>query len=115
MSLQGAFHHWFNVASLASERGMQALGNIGRANIRADVGGIFLAIGLFAFLAAWRQSEQWALAGMIALAGAISGRIVSIALDGANERALQPIAIEALVLLIFGYAYWTWKKAPEGL
>lgn len=115
LSLQGAWHHWFNVAGLANERGMKALGDIGQANIRADVGGIFLAIGLLSLIAAWRQSRLWALATIIVVGSALFGRFVSIALDGYSERVMQPITIEAVVLAILLGGYFVWKKKPEGL
>lgn len=115
LSLQGAWHHWFNVAGLAEERGMKALGAIGQANIRADVGGIFLAIGLLSLIAAWKQSSHWALAAVVAIGSTLFGRFVSIALDGYSERVMQPIAIEAVVLVILLGGYFVWKKKPEGL
>lgn len=115
LSLQGAWHHWFDVAGLAEERGMKALGAIGQANIRADVGGIFLAIGLLSLIAAWKQSRQWALAAIIVVGSALFGRFVSIALDGYSERVMQPIAIEAIVVAVLLGGYFVWKKKPEGL
>lgn len=115
LSLQGAWHHWFNVAALADERGMKALGDIGQANIRADVGGIFLAIGILALIAAWKQSRQWLLAAILVVSSALAGRFVSIAIDGYSQRVMQPITIEAIVLAVLLGGYFVWKKAPEGL
>lgn len=115
LSLQGAWHHWFNVAALADERGMKALGNIGQANIRADVGGIFLAIGVFSIIAAWKQSRHWALAAIIAVGSTLAGRFVSIGLDGYSARIMQPITIEAVVLAVLLGGWFVWRKAPEGL
>ena len=52
MALLGVNSHWFKLDDLASDRGIEAIGAIGRANVRADVGGLFLAIAIFALLAA---------------------------------------------------------------
>lgn len=115
LSFQGAWHHWFNVAALADERGMKALGEIGQANIRADVGGIFIAIGIFSILAAWKQSRLWALAAIIAVSSTLAGRFASIAFDGFSQRVFQPMMIEAVVLAVLLGGYAVWKKVPEGL
>lgn len=115
LSLQGTWHHWFQTAALVDERGMQALGVIGRANIRADVGGIFLAIGIFALMAAWKRSSAWALGAMIIIASTLTGRFVSGAMDGITSRETMPMAIEAVVLAILGFGWSTFRKKPEGL
>lgn len=115
MALLGVGPHWFRLQHLPVERGMQALGDIGRANVRADVGGLFLAIALFAFIAAAKQSRTWALAAMLLVGSALVGRFVSLAIDGFGPRVGTPIAIEAGVVAIFALAYWSWGKKPEGL
>lgn len=115
MALLGVGPHWFRLQHLPVERGMQALGDIGRANVRADVGGLFLAIALFAFIAAAKQSRTWALAAMLLVGSALFGRFVSLAIDGFGPRVGAPIAIEAGVVAIFALAYWSWGKKPEGL
>jgi hypothetical protein len=115
LALLGVGPHWFRLQHLPIERGIQALGDAGRANVRADVGGLFLAIALFAFIAAAKQNRTWALAGMLLVGSALVGRIVSLAIDGFGPRVGPPIAIEALVVAIFALAYWSWGKKPEGL
>lgn len=115
LALLGVGPHWFRLQHLPIERGIQALGDAGRANVRADVGGLFLAIALFAFIAAARQNRTWVLAGMVLVGSALVGRIVSLAIDGFGPRVGPPIAIEALVVAIFALAYWSWGKKPEGL
>ncbi len=67
LSLLSTAQHWFGIESLPSESGLQAIGDIGRANLRADVGGFFLGIGLFAIIAAWQQSRV-CMAGRLDLA-----------------------------------------------
>jgi hypothetical protein len=114
-SLFAVAQHWFDVDALVAERGIQAVGDIGRANIRADVGGIFIGIGLFAIIAAARQDRTWLLAAILLTSGALLGRFVSVAIDGYSPRVGSPMAVEAIVIAIYLFAYWSWGKKPEGL
>ncbi len=115
MALLGVNPHWFKLEDLASERGIEAIGAIGRANVRADVGGLFLAIALFALLAAAKQSRTWLLAAILVVGSALLGRFVSVAIDGYAARVGPPMAIEAAIIAIFALAFWSWGKKPEGL
>jgi hypothetical protein len=115
LSLVSVHQHWFRMDSLMAERGFQAIGDIGRANIRADIGGLFLAISIFALIAAARQNRMWLSATIILTGGALLGRFVSIAIDGYSPCIGSPMIIEAVVLVIYGFAYWAWGEKPEGL
>ncbi len=115
LSLYSATLHWFNIEELVAERGLQAIGEIGRANLRADVGGIFLGIGLFAIIAAWQQSRIWLTATILLVSGALMGRFISVAIDGYSPRVGPPMVIEAIVIAILLFTYWSWGKKPEGL
>lgn len=115
LSLFSAARHWFGIEALVGERGLQAIGDIGRANLRADVGGVFLGIGLFAIFAARRQSRVWLAASTLLVGGALLGRFVSVAIDGYSPKVGLPMLVEAIVIGIFTFAYWSWGKKPEGL
>jgi hypothetical protein len=115
LSIISAMPHWFRVEGLAAQRGVHALGLIGRANVRADMRGMFLAIGMFALIASYRKSKTWLLATILLPAFAILGRFVSIGIDGYEPRVLQPILIELAVIALLSLAYQVWKKVPEGL
>lgn len=115
LSLYSATLHWFNIEELVAERGLQAIGEIGRANLRADVGGIFLGIGLFAIIAAWQQSRIWLTATILLVSGALMGRFISVVIDGYSSRVGPPMVIEAIVIAILLFTYWSWGKKPEGL
>lgn len=117
-ALYGVAQHWFLLDSVAAERGMVAVGAIGRANLRADVGGIFLTIGLFALVATWRRSSTSALVAATLVGCALLGRIASAAFDGIDSATAEPILIELVCLTIFLAAWRLWKgrgKMPEGL
>jgi len=115
LSLLSTAQHWFAIEALPTERGLQAIGDIGRANLRADVGGVFLGIGLFAIIAAWQQNRIWLTATTLLVGGALLGRFVSVAIDGYSPRVGLPMLVEAIVIAIFAFAYRSWGKKPEGL
>lgn len=115
LSLLSVYQHWFDVGSLVDARGIKAVGAIGAANIRADIGGLFLAIGVFALIAASKRSSIWLAATWLLPALALLGRFVSLALDGGSTRVFEPIVVEAIVLTLLGGVYLYWKKVPEGL
>ncbi len=115
LSVASVIPHWFRLDALATERGVQAIGLIGAANVRADMGGIFLAIGILALIASYKRSTSWLAATIIVPACALLGRFVSIALDGWGPRILEPMVVELVVLLLLGLAYRIWSKAPESL
>lgn len=115
LSLFSAAQHWFGIEALVNERGLHAIGDIGRANMRADVGGIFVGIGLFAIMAAWKENRIWLTATILLVSGALLGRFISVAIDGYTPRVGAPILVEAMVIAALALAYWSWGKKPEGL
>jgi hypothetical protein len=115
LSLLSVGQHWFRIESLLAERGLSVAGDIGRANIRADIGGLFLAISMFCIFAAVRSSKTALLAAIALIGSALLGRFVSIAIDGGSQRVYSPMAIEAASITILLVVFWSWKKMPEGL
>ena len=115
-SFYGAWWHIADLQRVADERGMVALSLVGRANLRADVGGIFLAIGLFAFGAALRSSRGLAITATLVVACSLAARLISAAIDGAGAETFSPMAIEAITIANLAVAAWALsRKAPEGL
>lgn len=114
-ALFGVAQHWFSLDAVFAERGMHAVGDIGRANLRADVGGLFLGIGALTLFAAIRQHRGALIAAMVLLIATLAGRFVSIAIDGFSPPVAPPIIVEAVLIAILGGAYWAWGKKPEGL
>ena len=115
-SIRGALQHWFDLAAREAQRGFAAADAFGRANLRADIGGIFLIIGLFAVLAAGRRSSQWALAAILSIACAIAGRLISGSLDGFGPREINAMVSEIAGIALLLPGWWVWRKSmPEGL
>lgn len=115
VALLGVGPHWFDLDAVAAERGMQAIGDIGRANLRADVGGLFLAISCLTLFAAVRQHQGAILAATVLLGATLLGRFVSVAIDGYSAPVAPPMIVEAILIAILLLAYRAWGKKPEGL
>lgn len=114
-ALFGAGQHWFSFDAVFTERGMQAVGDIGRANLRADVGGLFMGIGGITLFAAFRQHRGALVAAAFLLTATLIGRFISVAIDGYSASVAPPIIVEIVVVAILAVAYWVWGKKPEGL
>jgi hypothetical protein len=115
IALLGVGQHWFDLDAVAAERGMQAIGDIGRANVRADVGGLFLGISALTLFAAIRQHQGAILAAALLLVATLFGRFVSIAIDGYSAPVAPPMIVEAILIAILLFVYRAWGKKPEGL
>jgi hypothetical protein len=115
LALLGVGQHWFELDAVAAERGMQAVGDIGRANLRADVGGLFLGISCLTLFAAARQNRGALLVAASLLAATLLGRFVSVAIDGFSAPVALPMVVEAILITILLFAYRAWGKKPEGL
>lgn len=115
IALLGVGQHWFDLDAVAAERGMQAIGDVGRANLRADVGGLFLGISGLALFAAVRQHQGAILAATVLLGATLIGRFVSIAIDGYSAAVAPPMIVEAILIAILLSVYRAWGKKPEGL
>jgi hypothetical protein len=109
MSVFSALQHMFALDSIASERGLSTLNTAGRANFRADIGGMFMVIGVSHLLAAWKQSSGWALATASIIALALLGRLISLMLDGSGVGVWPPIAIEAVCMSLSLAAWRMWQ------
>jgi len=115
IALLGVGQHWFDLDAVAAERGMQAIGDIGRANVRADVGGLFLGISALTLFAAIRQHQGAILAAALLLVATLFGSFVSIAIDGYSAPVAPPMIVEAILIAILLFVYRAWGKKPEGL
>ena len=84
--------------------GVTDLNGTGLATIRADLGGLFSAIGLLMLFGAVRNSRAALTSAMVVVASAFAGRIFAAVHDGVTSPQYPPLAIEAitLTLLVFG-------------
>jgi hypothetical protein len=79
---------------------LSPIGQQGMATLRADFPGFFIGASVFALLGAWRADAQLLLVPMLMLGLALTGRFVSIAIDGMAPTAIQPMVVEVVMLVI---------------
>jgi hypothetical protein len=115
LSLATALGLWFAMDGLLPQLGIApndlASGLVGRATVRADIAGMFGGMGLAMLIAAQRLSRSWTNAVLIFASTAITGRIVSLILDGAPAIVWPPIAIEAIAIAVL---LWFRSSLPAG-
>ena len=113
LALLMAAAFWIRPAELGAKLGLEPIGALGLASMRADLGGFFGAAGVFALLAAVRSRGDLLLVPITLLGIALSGRLLSLALTGFSPPLLQPIVVEAvlLVIMVMGYRGLTKPQA----
>ena len=89
-------------AAPAAMLGVTPVGELGIATLRGDFGGFFGVCGILAVAAAIRNSATLVAAPLIAIALALTGRIISYVIDGGGTAVLQPMLVELMLLIVFG-------------
>ena len=102
---------WFALDGAAQSFGLTPDGLIGRASIRADVGGLFIGGALIMAHAAWKQCAMCAGAAATIIGVALTGRFVPILLDGMPSGGVPPMVVEAVMVAILLWARASWKRA----
>jgi hypothetical protein len=111
LSIVLAVRFFVNPAVPAALLGIAPLGELGTATLRGDFGGFFGVCGIFAIAAAIRNSAALLMAPLLAIGIALTGRIVSYALDGGGSIVLQPMLVELTLLVVFGFGWMTLARA----
>ena len=75
------------------------------ATLRADFPGFFIGASIFALLAAIRGRSAPLQVPLALLALALTGRGVSLIVDGVGPHALPPMIAEAVMLALLSVAY----------
>jgi len=88
-----------NPARLAGQFFLSPLGSQGLATLRADFPGFFITGGVFALIGAVKKDDKALQVPLLLLAIAISGRTISLALDGAAPTAYPPMIAEAVMIV----------------
>jgi hypothetical protein len=111
LSMLLAVRFFQNPAVPAALLGIAPLGELGTATLRGDFGAFFGACGILALAAAIRNSAALLTAPLLVIAIALTGRVVSYALDGGGSLVLQPMLVELTLLVVFGSGWWTLARA----
>lgn len=98
---------WMAPEEAAAQLGVAATGPLGLASIRADMGGFFGAGGVFALAAAFKGRGGLLVAPVVLIGLALTGRLVAVAMNGFVPEMGPPMAIEAVLLVLF-VAGWRW-------
>ena len=83
----------------------------GMAVLRADMCAFFLTGGILAAAAAWRQNAGFLIAPILLFAIAITGRTVSLIVDGVTPGAFVPMAVEAFFVVSLLFAHRTFAAS----
>ena len=113
LSVATAARIWVDPAAAAAQMGLLVNGALGQATLRADVAGLFAAIGGLSLVGAVKGDGRWLLAPLCLVIAALSGRLLNLVLAGVSPEQAPPIVIEVLIALVLGLAFRTMK--PSGL
>lgn len=105
-----ALRFWMDPALPAAQLGIGPLGPLGLSTLRADLGGFFGGAGLFALAAAIRNDARFALVPLALIGLALTGRILTLIVDGATADMTMPIVIESVLVVLYAAA---WRVLPR--
>lgn len=96
-----ALSTWADPTKFPATLGLQGVGGLGEATIRADVAGFFGTFGLLALAGAVRGEARLFTAPLLLIAIALAGRALTVVLSGFEPAMAQPMVIELVLLAIF--------------
>lgn len=111
LSVAMASRIWADPGAAAAQMGLQVNGPLGQATLRADVAGLFAAIGGLSIFGAVKGDGRWLLAPLCLVVAALAGRLLTLVLAGFTPEQAPPILIEVLIALILGAAFRALKPA----
>ncbi|WP_135213245.1 DUF4345 family protein [Vitreimonas flagellata] len=91
---------WANPATPAARLGIEAAGALGTSSLRADMAAFFGVAGGLTLLAAVRANARLLTAPLLMIAIALTGRIITVIVDGYTPEMMQPMVIEAVLLAL---------------
>ncbi|MFZ3006507.1 MAG: hypothetical protein WA047_10040 [Phenylobacterium sp.] len=95
LALIGALRIWIDPAVPAATLGLSPIGGLGLATLRADVGGFFGGMGGFALAAAIRNDRRLVTVPLVLVSLALTGRLITAAIEGLAPEMVLPIVVEA--------------------
>lgn len=93
-----------NPAGGAAAFFLSPVGIQGLATLRADFPGFFITGGVCALIGALHRDTRALLVPMLLLAIALTGRFVSLAVDGMAPTAVPPMVVEAVMISVLALA-----------
>lgn len=104
---------WFALDQIAPLYNLSVADPLARAGIRADFGGFFFAAGAFATYAAINRHPNAARAAAGLFILALTGRVLSVAFDGAAPQGAMPMMVESISAAILLWSAHLWARQPE--
>lgn len=99
------------------DRGAQSFslvlnGAAGRSVVRAELAGLFLALGILSLLAAAYQNRDYARAALMLTAAVLLGRVINWIMSGMAPSLLPPVGLELVMIAVYysGGRMWTAKR-----
>lgn len=103
---------WFDPAMPAAQLGLSAQGGLGLATLRADVGGFFAGMGIFALAGALRDDRRLLTAPLLLVGLALAGRVVTMAVEGLQQPMVMPMVVEAALAVLLATGRRTLGRRP---
>ena len=89
---------------VSPEFALASTGPAGIGTLRANLGGLFIAMGAFALAGTRRGQAHWLAVPLAMLALMLALRIGHVLLDGASAAAWRSIAVEIVLVWLFAAA-----------
>lgn len=105
-----AMGFWFDSDASAARFGLTNLYYMGHATVRADIGGFFLTGGIISLYAAIRRNAACLWPNLLLLGSAITGRALTLLLNGGNTESYPPMIVEAALIILILVCRRTWPK-----
>jgi hypothetical protein len=93
-----ALAFWADPATPAARLGIEAANALGTSSLRADMAAFFGVAGGLTLLAAVRSNARLLTAPLLMIAIALTGRIITVIVEGYTPEMMQPMVIEAVLL-----------------
>ena len=100
LGLLGAAMFLLRTEPAAARFGLQPLGSLGLASLRADLVALFATVGVLSLLGAVRDRADLLLAPLMLLGLALAGRTLSLVMTGPAPDLIPPMVVEAVLIAI---------------
>lgn len=104
---------WAAPERLAERLGLATLTSLGLATLRADLGGLFLALAVLCLAGAMLRRRGLLAAALIVLCAILAGRVIGVIADGGLSANLPSLAVEGSAVAVLGLALRVLRPATH--
>jgi ribonuclease Z len=98
---------WMSPAQAAARLGLQSVAPHGLVTVRADLGGLFIGLGIVAAIALVTRRRSWSAAAAVVLGAVATGRAIGWIANGGSSGDISDLAIELVVCAAMAFAACT--------